>query len=65
MNVVLFHFRFSEELIHKVCAIIDANSFRITNFKNNIRCIYATSNYFSHDCVPNSTYVILPNEDFR
>lgn len=55
--------RYDEELIHKVCGIIEVNGFQISSAKNSIRCLYVTANYFVHGCIPNCTSFILPSCD--
>ncbi|XP_017774648.1 PREDICTED: protein msta-like [Nicrophorus vespilloides] len=52
--------RFSEELIHKVCGILEVNAFEAhpTNGGYSIRCLYPKLAILSHNCVSNISHSI-------
>ncbi|XP_065173642.1 SET domain-containing protein SmydA-8-like [Atheta coriaria] len=53
--------RFSEELIHRVCGILDVNSFEAhpSTGGYSIRCLYPNLAILSHNCVANTTHTIF------
>ncbi|XP_022921191.2 SET domain-containing protein SmydA-8-like [Onthophagus taurus] len=63
--------RFSEDLIHQVCGLLDVNAFEARTISGNaIRCLYPKLSTFSHNCVSNVTHSIESNgegneEDFK
>lgn len=63
--------RFSEELIHKVCGILEVNAFEArTTSGYPIRCLYPKLAILSHNCISNITHSIEclgsgDTEDFK
>lgn len=58
--------RFSKDLIHQVCGILEVNSFEAKTKKGHkVRCIYPQLASLAHSCVPNTTHIILPSKDFK
>lgn len=62
--------RFSEELIHRVCGILEVNAFEArTTSGYPIRCLYPKLAILSHNCISNITHSIVclgsgDSEDF-
>lgn len=57
--------KFSEELIHTVCGIIEVNAFEARAASGYlIRCLYPKLAILSHNCVSNIHHSVAP-EDFR
>lgn len=58
--------RFTEELIQRVCGILEVNSFEAKTAKGHkVRCIYYNAAVLAHSCVPNTTHSILSSKDFK
>lgn len=58
--------RFSEDLIHQACGILDVNSFEGSATGGyNVRCIFPKTAIMAHSCVPNTTHSIYPSDCFK
>lgn len=63
--------RFDEDTIHKVCGILDINTFEARSQSGNmIRCLYPTVAMLSHNCVSNVSHSIYTDgwgtpDDYR
>lgn len=58
--------RFSDELIQRVCGILEVNSFEGRTISDErVRCIYPKAAIMAHSCKPNTMHSILPSKDFR
>lgn len=54
---------FSEELIHRICGILEVNAFEIGQRGISIRALYHTAFLLAHDCIPNTTHT--DNNSYR
>lgn len=54
---------FSEELIHRICGILEVNAFEIGQRGISIRALYPTAFLLAHECVPNTTHT--DNNSYR
>lgn len=58
--------RFSDELIQRVCGILEVNSFEgRTIGDEKVRCIYPKTAIMAHSCTPNTMHTVFPSKDFR
>lgn len=58
--------RFSEELIQRVCGILEVNAFEArTTSGYNCRCIFPNTAIMAHCCVPNTMHSIHPSDKFK
>lgn len=57
---------FSADLIQRSCGFLEVNSFEARSPAGHfMRCIYPKTAIMAHSCVPNTTHVILPSQNFR
>jgi hypothetical protein len=66
MIIIFVCFRFDEELIHKVCGILELNSFEVRCPSGSaVQGVYPQTAIMSHNCVPNTSHCIINSEDNR
>ncbi|KAF6205254.1 hypothetical protein GE061_019422 [Apolygus lucorum] len=53
--------RFTEEMIRKVCGILDVNAFQVPVTNGVVRAIYPKTAILSHNCVANTQHSIPPD----
>lgn len=57
---------FSEDLIHKVCGILEVNCFEVRSAEGFMgRGLYTLTAIMSHNCVANTTHSVLPTDNYR
>lgn len=58
--------RYSDELIQRVCGILEVNAFEGKTAKGNpFRGVYPNIAILAHSCVPNTSHTVYPSESFR